>query len=417
MNRMFRLQNPVKHYDWGSPEWIPRLLGAANPEGLPWAELWMGVHPEGSSITEYAGTALPLSALIAQDPVGYVGTAIRQAFGTLPFLFKLLAVEKPLSIQAHPNQEQAQRGWEWENQLGIPLKAPYRNYKDPHHKPELICALSPFKALCGFQEPEQIVRGLTAFSQSAPEPLYRAFQSLTQTLQTGTTTQSLRAFLQELFDLPSARGRALSAYVRDCQERLSNEYPVYKEVWELMAYFAELYPGDPAVLSPLYLNQIELAPDEGLYLPAGVLHAYLSGFGVELMANSDNVLRCGLSSKHVDSEELIRILDFSVFHPHILRVQGGRYQTPAQEFSLWVMEGQGGQVQHPQFLPGILIVTQGKLHITSSTGEGEWSLKQGESAFIPAGRREDLLFSGTYTLYGAGVGSLFIEENENTGGC
>ncbi|MDR2393001.1 MAG: mannose-6-phosphate isomerase, class I [Treponema sp.] len=419
MNPLFRLQNPIKHYDWGSPQWIPQLLGVANPEGLPWAELWMGVHPEGPSITEYAGTALPLASLIAQDPAGYVGTAIQQAFGTLPFLFKLLAVEQPLSLQAHPNKEQAQRGWERENQLGIPLKAPYRNYKDPSHKPEIICALSPFTALCGFQEPEQIVQGVAVFAQSAPEPLYTALHRLVQTLEAGATAQRLRAFLQGLFGLPVAVGQALSAYGRDQKERLINEYPVYKQAWELMAYGAERYPGDPAVLAPLYLNRIDLAPGEGLYLPAGVLHGYLRGFGVELMANSDNVLRGGLSSKHVDKEELVRILDFSVFHPQILRSQGGRYQTQVQEFSLWVMEGQGDQIQDPQFLPGILIVTQGKLHITFSSGEGEWNLMQGESAFIPAGKPADLHFRGTYTLYGAGIGSLYVMEDkdENTGGC
>ncbi|MHB9291483.1 mannose-6-phosphate isomerase [Hollandina sp. SP2] len=405
MNRIFRLKNPVKHYDWGSPQWIPQLLGAANPEGLPWAELWMGVHPEGPSLIESEGTVLPLSLLIAQDPALYIGTAVQQAFGTLPFLFKLLAVEKPLSIQAHPNREQAQKGWERENHLCIPFKAPYRNYKDPYHKPEIICALSPFKALCGFQEPEQIAQGLTGFAHSAPEPLRSTLNTLIQTLQTRDTAQSLRAFLQGLFALPPALGQTLSAYGREHKERLIHEYPAYKEAWQLIAYFAELYPGDPAVIAPLYLNRIVLEPGEGLYLPAGVLHGYLSGFGVELMANSDNVLRGGLSSKHVDSQELVHILDFSVFHPQILRPQPSGYQIPTTEFSLWVREGQGDQVQYPQSLPGILIVTQGKLHITFAGGDEEWNLKQGESAFIPVGRPEDIRFSGTYTLYGAGLGS------------
>ncbi|MDR0628982.1 MAG: mannose-6-phosphate isomerase, class I [Treponema sp.] len=406
MNRMFRLKNPIKHYDWGSPQWIPQLLGLANPEGLPWAELWMGVHPEGPSCTEYEGMALPLSLLIAQDPALYIGTEVQQVFGTLPFLFKLLAVEKPLSIQAHPNKEQAQRGWERENQRHIPLKAPNRNYKDPGHKPEIICALSPFKALCGFQEPAQIVRGLTAFAQSAPEPLHRALNTLIQTLQTGAVDQSLRAFLQGIFALPSVLGQALSAYGRDHKERLIHEHPAYQEAWQLIAYFAELYPGDPAVLSPLYLNQITLEPGEGLYLPAGVLHGYIRGFGVELMANSDNVLRGGLSAKHVDSQELVHIVDFSVFHPQILRDPGSGYKTPAKEFSLWVRKGSEARVQHPESLPAILIVTQGELHITFASGEEEWNLQQGESVFIPAGKPENIRLSGTYILYGAGRGSL-----------
>ncbi|MDR3116168.1 MAG: mannose-6-phosphate isomerase, class I [Treponema sp.] len=406
MNRIFRLKNPVKHYDWGSPQWIPRILRVANPEGLPWAELWMGVHPDGPSLTEYEGTLLPLSLLIAQDPALYVGTAVQRAFGTLPFLFKLLAVDKPLSIQAHPNRDQAQKGWERENQLGIPLEAPYRNYKDPQHKPEIICALSPFTALCGFQEPDQIVQGLTKFAQSAPEPLGRALNRLSQTLQTGAADQRLRAFLQGLFALPPALGLALSAYGKDHQQRLIREYPAYTEAWKLIAYFAELHPGDPAVMAPLYLHRIALEPGEGIYLPAGVLHGYIRGFGVELMANSDNVLRGGLSSKHVDVQELLHILDFSVFHPQILQAQDSGFRTQAQEFSLWVREGFGDEVQYPESLPGILIVTQGTLHITLASGEGEWTLTQGESVFIPQGTPEDIRFSGTYTLYGAGPGSL-----------
>ncbi|MDR1301922.1 MAG: mannose-6-phosphate isomerase, class I [Treponema sp.] len=406
MNRIFRLTNSIKHYDWGSPKWIPQLLGVVNPEGLPWAELWMGIHPQGPSLTEYEGAMVPISALIAQDPCLYVGPAVQRAFGTLPFLFKLLAAAKPLSIQAHPNREQAQSGWERENQLGIPLTAPERNYKDPYHKPEIIGALSPFKALCGFQEPEQIVQGLAAFSQAAPEPLYTALNTLAQTLD--PAAPSLKAFLQGLFALPPAVRQELSAYGRNRKDGLIQEYPAYKDAWKLIAYFADLYPGDPAVIAPLYLNRIDLKPGEGIYLPAGVLHAYISGFGVELMANSDNVLRGGLSSKHLDTPELVRILEFSPFHPQILKPQGSRYPSPAQEFSLWVMEGQGNQVQHPDILPLILIVTQGKLHIIcfEGTEEKAWSLNPGESVFIPAGKPENLHFSGTYTLYGAGPGSL-----------
>jgi mannose-6-phosphate isomerase len=410
MNRIFRLTNSIKHYDWGSSEWIPQLLGAVNSEGLPWAELWMGIHPEGPSFTEYEGVMVPISALIAQDPILYVGPAVQRAFGTLPFLFKLLAAEKPLSIQAHPNMEQAQRGWERENQLGIPLTAPQRNYKDPYHKPEIICALSPFKALCGFREPKQILQGLAAFSQAAPEPLYTALNTLAQTLD--LVAPSLQAFLQELFALPPAVRQELSTYGRDRKDVLIQDHPAYQEAWKLIAYFAELYPGDPAVIAPLYLNRIELKPGEGIYLPAGVLHAYISGFGVELMANSDNVLRGGLSSKHLDVQELLCILEFSPFHPQILRPQGLRYPSPAKEFSLWVMEGQGNQVQHPEILPLILIVTQGKLHIAyfeeaaGKKEKREWILNSGESVFIPAGKPESLTLSGTYTLYGAGVGSL-----------
>jgi mannose-6-phosphate isomerase len=411
---MVRLKNPIKHYDWGSPEWIPQLLGEANPQGLPWAELWMGVHPEGPSRIEYGGSALSLFQLIDQDPARYLGEAAARAFGTLPFLFKLLAAEKPLSIQAHPNQEQAQQGWERENQLQIPLDAPQRNYKDPQHKPEIICALSPFKALCGFREPERIVRGLVAFSQSAPEPLGSALGSLVKTLYAGDTAQALRAFLQGLFGLPREIRQAISAYGIHGQGELIAHHAEYQEEWKLLGSFAALHPEDPAVLAPLYLNRIDLAPGEGIYLPAGVLHAYIRGFGVELMASSDNVLRGGLTAKHVDTEELVRILDFAAFHPQVLKPQGICYPTPAREFSLWTLEGSGDQVQHLERLPVILIVTQGTLRLSCAGEEGEWILHQGASVFISAAfslRPEALRFSGTYTLYAAGIGC------ENTGGC
>jgi mannose-6-phosphate isomerase len=368
----------------------------------------MGVHGEGPSATEYAGKAVSLPGLIAQDPEGYLGTQAARSYGTLPFLFKLLGIEKPLSIQVHPNRKQAQEGFERENRQGIPLSAAHRNYKDPYPKPEIICALSPFTALCGFREPEVIAQVLTALAEDAAEPLQDALLTLTRVL--GPQPESLKAFLAGLFALPMKIRTTLSAYVQERMEALIKAHPGYTDAWRLCAYFAQLYPGDPAVIAPLYLNLISLESGEGIYLPTGVLHAYVKGFGVELMANSDNVLRGGLSSKYVDSEELLRILDFSVFRPQILHPDGSIFKTPSEEFALWVREGRGDQIQHPERLPGILMVTQGELRL-SCDGEA-WAFKSGESFFIPALRREDIRLSGTYRLYGAGLGSPY----EDTGG-
>ncbi|MDR3343884.1 MAG: mannose-6-phosphate isomerase, class I [Treponema sp.] len=416
MDQIFKLKNTVKHYDWGSPVWIPQLVGKENPGELPWAELWMGVHPEGPSETAGSGGGISLPALISRDPPWYLGKAVAHAFGTLPFLFKVLAAAQPLSIQAHPNEAQARQGWERENQAAIPLTAPNRNYKDPYHKPEILCALTPFKALCGFREPEEIIRGLAVFSRSAPEPLKGALASLARPVQHETSdAKRFEAFLKALFGLSPETRQALSAYTIQHPGVLGDPEELV-ESRKLAAYFAEQYPGDPAVLAPLYLNRLDLMPGEAVYLPAGVLHAYIHGFGVELMANSDNVLRGGLTPKHVDLEELLTILNFSAFKPEILRpiprndgVPEGSswvtYPTPCREFSLSLIRGHGDARAFPGTGPSIVLVTEGKLTI-SGKNQADILLETGESAFISAGDGVPCSCTGTFTLYAASIGSI-----------
>jgi mannose-6-phosphate isomerase len=400
---LFKLENKIKHYDWGSPEWIPRLLERENTDGSPWAELWMGVHPEGPSETAYNDERIALSKLIDRGPSFYLGEDAARTFGALPFLFKLLAAAKPLSIQVHPNLEQAARGWERENRAGIPLGAPNRNYKDQNHKPEILCALSPFKALCGFREPEQIIKRLEAFAFPALTPL-------TEALASGASSPAgLKNFLKGLLTLPEAVRDDLTRHTIKQSTVLEKTHPLYAEEWEYAAHFARLYPGDPSVIAPFYLNLISLAPGQAIYLPAGILHAYVYGFGVELMANSDNVLRGGLTPKYIDVDELLNILKFVPLSPEILppreiRPSVFKYQTPCREFSLSMMTGTGGKTAFPETGPFILLLTQGDLSINSGAGE-ELVLRKGESAFIAA-RRDELFFSGTYTLYAAGIGGV-----------
>jgi mannose-6-phosphate isomerase len=176
--RIYKLVNQVKHYDWGSPDGIPALLGMDNNEGRPWAELWMGVHPGGPSEITDRGTRFSLKDLIDTDPRRYLGGEVYETFGALPFLFKVLAAGKPLSIQAHPNREQAKRGFERENARGLPPDSPERNYRDPNHKPELVCALGPFTAMCGFRKPKEIALGLDEFLKEAPPPLKEGLRPL-----------------------------------------------------------------------------------------------------------------------------------------------------------------------------------------------------------------------------------------------
>jgi mannose-6-phosphate isomerase len=401
-----KLKNTVKNYDWGSPQWIPELLGERNISRVPWAELWMGVHPGGPSRLADDPEGELLSQLIEDDPGYCLGEDIEKTFGALPFLFKILAAGKPLSIQAHPNLEQAREGWVRENQEGIALTAPERNYRDANHKPEILCALSPFTAMSGFREAAEIRALLEAFSRDAPPVLKDSLKPLLSAL---AGIEPLRTFLSALFGLGPEARRSLSVYAGE--QKLEKVYPEHRDEWKLISWFAELYPGDPAVIAPLYLNLIDLEPGEAVFLPAGVLHAYVYGLGVELMANSDNVLRGGLTPKHIDLKELFRVLEFSPHRPRILSPgedngKGAsvfKYPVPCREFSLSILTG--GENACYESGPSIVMVTQGEVRVSDNSGREETVLKKGESAFIPAGAvSRGLRFSGRYTLYAAGTG-------------
>ncbi|MDR3145383.1 MAG: mannose-6-phosphate isomerase, class I [Treponema sp.] len=418
--RLYKLENTVKKYDWGSPEWIPALLGRKNDGAEPWAELWMGVHPAAPSVAEAGAERVGLADLIRRDPVFYLGEAVNREFGALPFLYKLLAAGKPLSIQAHPNREQALAGWDRENRAGLAPDDTHRNYRDANHKPEILCALSPFRAMCGFREIPEILKRLERFSEEAPPPLDAGLGQLRRALEREDAAAGLREFLGSLFALSLENRQALGGYALHEGDRLAERHPEYAEEWKTAAYFALLYPGDPAVIAPLYLNLLNLAPGEAIFLPAGILHAYIEGFGVELMANSDNVLRGGLTAKHVDAGELARILEFRPFYPAIVRapgegaVPGAPYTYPAncREFSLSVIRGTGERIPFSRGGPHIFIVTRGRAELSCSKGAETLTLLPGESAFLAAGPAgpgaetpaEALSLMGDFTLYAAGPG-------------
>jgi mannose-6-phosphate isomerase len=357
-----------------------------------------------------------LGELIAEDPRRYLGAQTAEQWGELPFLFKLLAAEHPLSIQAHPNRRQAAEGFARETRAGIPPDAAERNYKDPNHKPEIICALAPFTGMCGFRPPDTIRRLLSAFLAPAPAALRNAFSPLMQALEDRDETRALRDFFIALFALAPGAREALTAHIRN----QSAGGPDAEQV-ELMRLFAERCPHDPALVSPLYLNLFHLAPAQALFLPAGVPHAYLHGFGLELMANSDNVLRGGLTSKHVDIDELVNILDF---HPHTPRCislpepSPARFRYPAQaeEFSLQRICGGGSESFASAFAesfasanaaafaesgPVIGIVTEGELLLGGRNRS--ITVSRGESVFIPPGA--PLTLRGAYTLFTASLPS------------
>ena len=418
MPEFFKLSNHVKHYEWGSPDWIPRLLGLANTGGKPWAELWMGSHPAASSTVNINGDEISLAGFIARNTEYCLGKQAAEQYGALPFLFKLLAAQAPLSIQAHPNLVQAREGFERENKAGIAIDAPNRNYRDSNHKPEIICALTPFTGMCGFRPPDEIRRLLQAFLSPPlpPEPvsLRRGFAPLFAALETADTAAALRNFLNALFGLSAALRDELTAYIGGCGAMAAGGGETTAGIsplqWKLMADFAARYPGDPALVSPLYLNIFQLKPGEAVFLRDGALHAYIYGLGVELMANSDNVLRGGLSLKHIDVPELLNILDYSPLRPEILRPNYGAgaagcfcYPAVCDEFSLLTMNGGNGAAAPALNGPAICIVTAGELHITGGESQDGIILKTGESVFIPACGNEGKppVFEGSYTLYAA----------------
>ncbi|MDR1177736.1 MAG: mannose-6-phosphate isomerase, class I [Spirochaetaceae bacterium] len=393
----FRLCNEIKHYPWGSPLWIPELIGEKNPEKKPFAELWMGVHPLGPSYIENSGKKEPLSAYIETHETGVWG---KSAGGKLPFLFKLLAAEKPLSIQVHPDAGQAREGWERENREGIEESAPRRNYKDPSHKPEILCALGPFTALCGFREADESAELLDALGFPVLEKPLKALRS------PGSGGERLKAFLQALFALGPQERETLSRAVSALPGTSSGKGPAEVSM-KLAAQFAAQYPGDPGILAPFYLRILKLKPLEAVFLKAGVMHSYVEGFGVELMANSDNVLRGGLTNKHIDIPELLRILDFSPYTPSILsppdterRPLVFSYPLPLKtEFSLTLLKNKDRPLPYPLKGPSILCVTEGSLLLGNRS---KLSLRTGESAFIGAACGS-LVLDGAFTAFAAGT--------------
>ncbi|MFE7134807.1 mannose-6-phosphate isomerase, class I [Streptomyces sp. NPDC057638] len=365
---MDRLSNTVRPYAWGSTTAIPDLLGTA-PTGEPQAEMWMGAHPGAPS--RIAGGAL--NDVITADPVAQLGARTVARFGPrLPFLLKLLAAGAPLSLQVHPDLAQAREGFAAEQRAGIPFDAPHRNYKDANHKPELICALTPFEGLCGFRPPAETAELLAGLDLDPLKPY-------ADLLRAQPEEAALREVLTAVLTADQEEMAATVERATAVAHRLGGPYTPY-------ATLAHHYPGDAGVIAAMLLNHVRLQPGEALYLGAGVPHAYLDGLGVEIMANSDNVLRCGLTPKHVDVPELLRVVRFDAHEPSVLRPEASPsgeelYDTPVDEFRLSRHLLAPGAT--PRYLtadtPQILLCTAGR--VTAN----ELTLAPGESAFARAG--------------------------------
>jgi mannose-6-phosphate isomerase len=365
--------------------------------------MWMGAHPRAPSSVLNHGEWQRLDLLIKSSPKRMLGQRVQEQFKQLPFLFKVLAAAEPLSLQAHPNLEQARRGFAAENEKGIPLGALDRSFKDDNHKPELLCALTPFDALCGFRPVPHALELLQGLGNPrlAPfiEPLQAAVngtlsESSALALTFGGLMRAPKSVQAELVEttLPAIHGR--------------NKDTRFEASLGCAEALAKHYPNDVGVVTSLMLNFVSLVPGEALYLPAGNLHAYVSGMGLELMANSDNVLRGGLTPKHVDVEALLDVLDFKSIHvdkrmPREVAEGQTRYETSAREFELWKLElGARPRSIAASDGPEILIATEGKAVYQTSRYFVE--LLPGESAFQKA-RGKAYKLTGPGTVYRATV--------------
>jgi mannose-6-phosphate isomerase len=388
---MLFLQGSLQRYPWGTTDAIPKLLGQP-ADGTPVAEYWLGAHHLAPATVD----GRPLTEVIAEDPA-VVGRATRERFGDgLPFLMKVLSARHALSIQAHPSREQAEEGYEREQAAGVALDAPERTYKDNWPKPEILVALDEFHTLSGFRDPHHTEALFAALGVAAD--LASVIGPLTE--------RRGRAALEEVFlDVLSLAGdRAkMSELVCAAAMQHKDDPGEVGEFARTVIELDEVFPADPGVLAALLMNRVVLQPGEAVYVPAGQMHAHLRGTGIEVMANSDNVIRGGLTPKHVDVAELIRVVDFEPGVPVITRPQPAgagveHYATGCPEFDVWRLTGTG---QEPVLLPGVgsarvLLVVEGTLKVS---GAGfATALVSGQSAFLSAAE-SDVTFSGTGTAF------------------
>jgi mannose-6-phosphate isomerase len=404
---MYLLENRVRDYAWGSRTHLPRFLGR-EPDGRPWAELWMGAHPSAPSRLP-DGTTLDVA--ITRDAEALLGHDTRATFGDrLPFLMKLLAAAEPLSLQVHPTTDRARIRCAEQDAAGIPRDAAERTYPDASHKPEMIYALTRFEGMAGFRDPAKtapILRGLELpwldqvadRIEGSPTP----FQTLRDVV-TGLLAMAgpeLAGRLEELrLAAEKAELRAHSTHAGRRVGALPDPTAVEREsvrVYAAVARLVEQYPADPGVLVTLLLNHVVLAPGEAMFIDAGVIHAYASGFGVEIMAASDNVLRAGLTVKHVDVPELIEVANFTPMPPPLWAgaatadpAGGTVFTPPVDEFELAVLPVQGGEVALRDG-PQLLLCLDGTLQ--ACTTAGRLDLPAGSVAYV-GGAEERVTVSG-----------------------
>lgn len=377
---MHLLTNEIRDYAWGSTTAIPEVLGVA-PTGEPQAEMWIGAHPDSPSTT-HGGERL--DHVIEQDRQEHLGSR-GHSFESLPFLMKLLAAGSPLSLQVHPTAQDAAAGYAAEEAAGVPQTAPERRYKDPHHKPEMVFALTDFDALCGLRSPQESLE--LARSLNVEHPKWSR--------------------VAELLAAPDGVRAALEFVLRESDESLVDAVadacaaagPDAPSGVRAVVMLNRAYPNDRGVAASLLLNHVELKPGEALYLPAGNVHAYLSGLAIEVLASSDNVLRAGLTPKHVDVPEVLRTVDFTPLPIPYVRpeVRGAvsEYRPGAEEFALQFVTLAPGAEVTDVAASGPRVVLSLDSTVEVAGARESQTLGRGGSVFIADG-------DGPITLRGTG---------------
>ena len=395
-DKIVRLQGKVQHYAWGGVEFIPALLGILNEEKKPFAEYWMGAHPSAPSdiITERG--ARSLYEEISYHPVTMLGEKVYQTFGELPYLLKVLDVKQMLSIQVHPTKPEAEKGYDAEEAAGIPLNAPHRNYKDRNHKPEVMVALSEFWLLHGFRSKSALEKVLTEVPEfNVLLPDYKK--------------EGVKALYQMVMEMGQQEVNDLLATLVKRALRMRQEGVVDKShpAWWVAEWYAsrpEEENIDRGVFSIYFFNIVMVKPGQAVFQDAGIPHAYLQGQNVELMANSDNVLRGGLTSKHIDVPELMKHTIFEEAQPVIMNgktVLTGEtvYHCPVPDFGISKIEltselsytSQAGSLE-------IFIVTEGGALVNNNL-----VLKRGEVVTMLPGADYSIYASGKCTIFKAFV--------------
>ena len=403
-----KLIGSVQHYSWGGTKFLPQLLTIENPNHAPFAEYWLGVHAGGPASVEVNQQAVLLSDIIASDPVAALSAPVYEQFGGLPYLFKVLDVKDMLSIQVHPTKEYAKVAFEKEEAAGVALDAPNRNYKDKNHKPEIMLAMSEFWLLHGFKSEVKILETLENSAEfQVLAPLYKS-----------EGLAGLYTFLMEMeqAQVDSLLGPVIKRALRNKQDgKIDKTSP---EWWVAKLYENSngIYPIDKGVFSIYLFNIVCIMPGQGIFQDAGVPHAYLEGQNVELMANSDNVLRGGLTPKHIDVPELIKNIKFEYIEPVI--IEGTKpcmgesvYSAPTQDFGIASirLDGSNGYSHEAHSLEIFLVVEGG------CVVNNQMSIKTGEAFVVFPGNKLNIHASGKSLIYRAFVPSLvaYSQHEEN----
>ncbi|WP_237386758.1 mannose-6-phosphate isomerase [Xenorhabdus sp. Sc-CR9] len=372
---MLKMTNNIQYYDWGSKTALTDIYGIGNPDNQPMAELWMGAHPKCSSLVAdpQTGETITLNTLIAKEPTKYLGDKVAQQFQRLPFLFKVLCAAQPLSIQVHPDKTSAEQGFAKENMAGLPLDSAQRNYKDDNHKPELVYALTPFKAMNAFRPLSESAQLLGYVSAAHPD---------IQTFIQQPTEKNLSFLFSQLLNMQGKQKRLAIAVLKSALNSHQGE------PWDTIRKMTTFYPDDNGLFSPLLLNVVELKPSQAMFLYARTPHAYLEGVALEVMANSDNVLRAGLTSKHIDVPELMANLDFIPKPANTLltipeqKKDALDYPVPVNDFRFSVYTIQEQPITLENDSASVLFCVEGQIVI--STDEQQLRLFSGESIFLSA---------------------------------